>query len=136
MYIKKMISNKKIGNNTEREFASLMFKLGWWAHIFATKVVGQPFDCICANKGIVWFLDIKHVEEKDYLLHSRIEANQMNSMKMLANRGFTTLGFICFFEDDKSWYLLRYKNIDWTKNKTYKDQMEKLNKDANKTFFN
>jgi len=129
-----MTNNKAIGNSAERAFASLMFQSGWWVHIFATKVVGQPFDCICANQGVVWFVDVKHIDQgKDYLLHSRIEANQRNSMKMLANRGFTTLGFACLFDD--GWYLLRFENIDWNENKSGKDRMEKLNKNINKTFF-
>jgi hypothetical protein len=95
-------------------------------------VVGQPFDCIAANQGVVWFLDVKNVDREDYLLHSRIEANQRNSMMMLANRGFKTLGFVCLFDD--GWYLLRFADIDWIQKKTNKNKMEKLNEDANKTF--
>lgn len=132
MYINNMISNKSIGNSAEKAFASLMFQSGWWVHIFATKVVGQPFDCICANQGVVWFLDIKHVDRDDYLLHSRIEANQQNAMKMLAQRSFDTVGFVCLFDD--GWYLLRFADIDFTQKKTYKDKMVKLNQNPNKTF--
>jgi hypothetical protein len=53
-------------------------------------------------------------------------------MMMLANRGFSTLGFVCLFSD--GWYLLRFADIDWDAKKTYKDKMTKLNEDANKTF--
>jgi Holliday junction resolvase len=127
-----MISNKKIGNNAERAFAALMFNHGWWVHLFATKVVGQPFDCVCANQGVVWFVDVKNVDDKDYLAHSRIEENQHNSMKMLFNRGFRTLGFVCLFDD--GWYLLKYQDIDFSANKTYKNKMTKLNKNINETF--
>jgi hypothetical protein len=128
-----MTSNKKIGNNAESAFATLMFNHGWWVHIFATKVVGQPFDCICANQGVVWFLDVKHIDDVDYLLHSRIEANQHNAMRMLQARGFNTLGFVCLFSD--GWYLLKFANINFNEKKTNKNKMEKLKETINETFF-
>lgn len=127
-----MTNNKLVGTTVERAFASLMFQSGWWVHIFATKVVGQPFDCIAANQGVVWFLDVKNVDKEDYLLHSRIEANQKNSMMMLANRGFKTIGFVCLFDD--GWYLLRFADIEWIQKKTNKSKMEKLKNNVNETF--
>jgi penicillin-binding protein-related factor A (putative recombinase) len=127
-----MTNNKTIGKRAEYEFASLMFKSGWWVHIFAQKAVGQPFDCVCANQGVVWFVDVKNVQDKDYLLHSRFESNQINAMTMLSRRGFDTLGFVCLFSD--GWYLLRFKDIDFTDKKTTKDKMIKFNQDISKTF--
>lgn len=127
-----MTNNKTIGNKAESAFANLMFNQGWWVHIFATKVVGQPFDCICANQGVVWFLDVKHIDDVDYLLHSRIEANQHNAMRMLQARGFKTLGFVCLFND--GWYLLKFDNIDFNEKKTNKNKMEKLKQNINETF--
>ena len=132
MCMKKITHNKTLGTSVERAFAGLMFRSGWWVHLFATKAVGQPFDCICAYQGVVWFVDVKNIDGKDHLLHSRIEANQKNAMTMLKNRGFKTLGFVCLFDD--GWYLLRFQDIDFTQTKKYKDKMEKLNEDANKTF--
>jgi Holliday junction resolvase len=128
----KTTSNKSIGNQAERAFATLMHNQGWWVHIFATKVVGQPFDCIAANQGVVWFVDIKHIQDGDALLHSRFEENQINAMKMLQKRAFDTLGFVCLFGD--GWYLLRFADIDFTQKKTTKDKMIKLKEDINKTF--
>lgn len=128
-------SNKSLGTSVEKAFANLMFNAGWWVHLFATKFAGQPFDCICANQGVVWFVDVKHIQDVDYLLHSRIEANQYNAMKMLALRSFNTIGFVCFFSHDHSWYLLRLKDIDFTAKKTTKDKMERLKQNPNLTFF-
>lgn len=126
-----MTNNKTIGNQVERAFATLMHNEGWWVHIFATKVVGQPFDVIAANQGIVWFVDVKNVQDGDALLHSRMEANQINAMKMLQKRAFKTIGFVCLFDD--GWYLLLFDDIDFTRSKTTKDKMKKI-VDVNKVF--
>jgi hypothetical protein len=117
-------TQKKLGNSTEKEFASLMYSLGWWVHIFADKVNGQPFDIVMSRNNMVWFLDAKHVQDKDYFLHSRIEDNQHNAFKMLINRGTTQCGFVCKFSD--GWRLLKYQDIDHTKSKTHKDDMRQL----------
>lgn len=120
-----MYSQKKLGNATEREFATHMFNRGWWVHIFADKINGQPFDIVMSKDNTVWFLDAKHVQDKDYFLHSRIEENQKNAFTMLVNRGTTQCGFAIKFEND-GWYLLKFNEIDFTQNKTHKSQMTKL----------
>ena len=74
MYMKSNV--KKIGNQTEKDFANLMFNKGWWVHILNDKVNGQPFDIIMAKNSAVWFLDVKNVSGKNYFLHNRIEPNQ------------------------------------------------------------
>jgi len=119
----KPISNKKAGNDAEREFARLMFEKGYWVHIFADKVVGQPLDVVMSKDNMVWFVDVKNIQDKDYFLHSRIEENQHNAMKMLIKRGTTNVGFACKFND--GWYLLKYNSIDFTQKKTNKRYMIK-----------
>ena len=116
-----MYNQKRIGNSAEKEFANLMFRSGWWVHIFADKVNGQPFDIVMSKDNTVWFLDSKHVKDKDYFLHSRIEENQKNAFRMLTDRGTTQCGFVVKFSD--GWRLLRYQSIDFSKSKTSKDDM-------------
>lgn len=118
MFMKNKVSIKSLGNKVEKEFATQMYNRGWWVHLLNDKVNGQPFDVIMAKDESVWFLDVKNVQDKDYFLHSRIEDNQINSMKMLINRGMINVGFVIKFND--GWYLLKYINIDFDANKTYK----------------
>lgn len=118
MFMKNKVSIKSLGNRVEKEFATHMYDRGWWVHLLNDKVNGQPFDVIMAKDESVWFLDVKNVQDKDYFLHSRIEDNQINSMKMLINRGMINVGFVIKFND--GWYLLKYINIDFDANKTYK----------------
>ena len=119
MSTSKMANVKKIGNKVEKEFATLMFEKGWWVYLLSDKINGQPFDAIMAKDEVVWFLDIKNVQDKDYFLHSRIEPNQFTSMKMLINRGMSNVGFIIKFND--GWYLLPYKKINFEEKKTFKE---------------
>jgi hypothetical protein len=116
MYMKSNV--KKIGNQTEKDFANLMFNKGWWVHILNDKVNGQPFDIIMAKNSAVWFLDVKNVSGKNYFLHNRIEPNQKSSMKMLMKRGISNVGFVICF--DGEWYLLKYSKIDFDKPRTLK----------------
>jgi hypothetical protein len=117
-------SQKSIGNKTEIQFAEIMFKKGWWVHIFADKVNGQPFDIVMCRLEVCWFIDVKHVQDKNYFLHSRIESNQINSFKLLNARGMDNTAFVIKFSD--GWYMMKFKEIDFSKNKTEKDKMIKL----------
>jgi len=119
-----MASRKKIGNNTEKEFANLMYEKGWWVHIFADKVNGQPFDVVMSKENKVWFFDVKHIKDLEYLLHSRIEENQHNAFKMLVKRGTTNCGFACKFGE--RWYYIRYCDMNFEDKKTLKSNMSIL----------
>jgi Holliday junction resolvase len=116
---------KQIGNNTEKEFANMMFKKGWWVYMVPNKINGQPFDIIMAKNDISWFIDVKNVNNKDYFLLSRIEPNQKSSMSSLYKKGNFNIGFAIKFDDD-DWRFLRFKNIDFEKRKIYKDEIPKL----------
>jgi len=119
-----MTNVKKIGNDVEREFIDLAYKKGWWVHLFASKVNGQPFDIVMAKNGKVWFLDVKSVQGKNYFLHSRIEENQKNAMTMLYNRHIDNVGFVIKFDDE--WRFLRFSKIDWNGSRTLKRDTQPL----------
>ena len=101
-----------------------MYEKGWWVHIFADKVNGQPFDLVMSKDNTVWFLDIKHVQDKDYLLHSRMEENQINAFTMLLKRNTNQCGFAVKFHD--GWYLLRFQDVDLTQRRSTKEKMTDL----------
>jgi Holliday junction resolvase len=117
-------NQKNIGNKTEKEFAEIMFNKGWWVHLFADKISGQPFDIVMCRSEVCWFIDVKHVQDKNYFLHSRIEPNQINAFKTLNSRGMHNTSFVIKFSD--GWYMVKFKDIDFSKNKTEKDKMMKL----------
>jgi Holliday junction resolvase len=120
------MTNKKIGNTTERTIATLMHKEGWWVHLIKDKVNGQPFDMIMSKNNVTWFLDIKHIKAgQDYLPTSRIEDNQRNAMKMLEGSGTDTTGFIIYFEDD-GWFMIDNKNVRYESNRINKSEMKRL----------
>jgi len=121
------ISNKKAGNKAEKDFARFMYNKGWWVHIVADKVVGQPFDVIMSKNNKIWLLDVKNVQDKDYFLHSRIEENQHNAFKMLIKRGTNNCGFAVQFND--GWYYMSYELMNFNNKRTSKTEMIKLMKD-------
>ena len=88
-----METNKKIGNRCEKIVAKALSDRGYWVHIFAQQVSGQPCD-IVAIKGYethAKLIDVKHCTGRRFLL-SRIEPNQINSFRYA-----TSIGIPCFF---------------------------------------
>lgn len=119
-------SNKKIGNDTEKEFARLMYDKGYVVIIIPDKIAGQPCDIVMSKNNVAHFIDVKHVQDKDYFLHSRIEQNQHNTFKLLLSRGTTNCGFAIKFSNDCNWYYLPYSSINMEQKKTYKTDMIKI----------
>jgi Holliday junction resolvase len=123
---KKTMTNKKIGNTTERKIAELMHKEGWWVHLVKDKMNGQPFDLIMSKHNVTWFMDVKHVKAgQDYFPTSRIEENQRNAMKLLESCGTDKTGFIIYFEDD-GWFMIQNQNVKYESNRINKDEMKRL----------
>lgn len=120
----KTYNNKTLGNTVEKEFAQKMHKSGWWVHLLADKIHGQPLDCIMTNHGVTWFLDIKNVKSGETFDLSRIEDNQMNSMIMLWNTGIRTVGFAIKFDD--GWYILLLNKINFNEKQINKQAMRKI----------
>lgn len=120
----KTYNNKTLGNTVEKEFAQKMHKAGWWVHLLADKIHGQPLDCIMTNHGVTWFLDIKNVKSGETFDLSRIEDNQMNSMIMLWNTGIRTVGFAIKFDD--GWYILVLNKINFNEKQISKQAMRKI----------
>lgn len=120
----KTYNNKTLGNTVEKEFAQKMHKAGWWVHLLADKIHGQPLDCIMTNHGVTWFLDIKNVKSGEMFDLSRIEDNQMNSMIMLWNTGIRTVGFAIKFDD--GWYILVLNKINFNEKQINKQAMRKI----------
>ena len=74
------MSNKKIGNDFEREFCEIISERGFWVHNFAQNQDGQPADVIAVKNNTPYIIDCK-VCEKGIFRLSRIEENQILSMQ-------------------------------------------------------
>lgn len=81
-------SNKKMGNDFERDLAQILFTRKYWVHNLAQKQSGQPADLIAVYKGHAFLIDAK-VCSRDVFDKRRIEPNQHTAMSM--------------------WYLLNYE---------------------------
>lgn len=99
---------------------------GYWVYRLPNTQAGQPFDVIVAKGDETWFFDVKHVKGKDYIVHSRFEVNQLNTFRMMQNRNINKTGFVIKFFGEEGYYLLFYKNIDLSQDRTHKSKMVKL----------
>lgn len=81
-----MPTNKKIGNDFEREFCELLAAEGFWVHNLAMNSAGQPADVIAVRNGKAFLIDCKHCSGKGFDLR-RIEENQQFAMKLWEERG-------------------------------------------------
>lgn len=84
--MKKELTNKKLGNDFEKEFCQLLFDQGWWVHNMAQNSAGQPADVIAVKDHKALLIDCKVCTRKGFAL-SRVEENQHLSMDLWSERG-------------------------------------------------
>lgn len=74
-------SNKKVGNDFEKELCDMLASEGFWAHNMAQNKDGQPADIIAVKQGKAFLIDCKDCQGTAFDL-SRIEENQDLSMDL------------------------------------------------------
>jgi len=74
-------SNKKMGNDFEREFCKMLSHFGFWVHNMAQNQAGQPADVIAVRNHRAYLIDCKVCTGRGFTL-SRIEDNQELSMSL------------------------------------------------------
>lgn len=99
-----MLSNKKKGSKFEEEFAELLGKNGFWAHVIAPnpKDGSQPFDVQAQKHGKAYNFDCKTVAGQKFLLR-RIEENQEKAFTKLASCGSHNNYFVFKRQDGSIW---------------------------------
>ena len=80
------MSNKKLGNDFERELCDILSENGFWVHNFTQNQAGQPADIIAVRDGIATLIDAKVCSNNKFKLE-RIEENQNLSMKLWTECG-------------------------------------------------
>lgn len=81
------MSNRKIGNGFEQEFAEILSRHGYWVHIIAQRSEGQPADIIAVKNGRAYLIDCKVCSTKRGFDLSRIEENQLFAMRLWSKCG-------------------------------------------------
>ena len=93
-------SNKKVGNDFEKELCDMLASEGFWAHNMAQNSAGQPADVIAVRNGKAYLIDCK-VCVNDTFPFSRIESNQHTAMTLWKQS-----------ENDYGWFALQLSNKD------------------------
>lgn len=76
-----MNTNKKEGNEFEREFCDMLAEHGFWALNVPQYKAGQPADIVAAKDGKAYLIDCKVCSRRGFVL-SRVEDNQRSAMTL------------------------------------------------------
>lgn len=76
------MSNKKIGNDFEKELCEVLAEYGFWVHNFTQNQDGQPADIIAVKNKKAYLIDCKVCSTKKGFDLSRMEENQDLSMEL------------------------------------------------------
>lgn len=75
------MTNKKLGNDFENEFAWYLFDRGFFVHRCTQNSAGQPADMIAVKGSRCFLIDCKVCTGKSFPL-SRVEDNQYSAMTL------------------------------------------------------
>lgn len=92
------MSNKKLGNQFEAEFAEILANEGFWVHLLAQNAAGQPADVIAVKDGEAYLIDCKVCSNGKFPF-TRIEDNQEWAMELWRDSG-----------NDNGWFALKFGN--------------------------
>lgn len=105
---------KKIGNICEKNALEFLKERGWWCHLFASTTSGQPCDVVAIRNNVAMLVDIKHCNQ-DTFSFARVESNQESCFAYAEIKGNTHTGFVIYFEKQKDFYFLSYKDFVYLK---------------------
>ena len=93
------MSNKKVGNDFEREFCEILSENGFWVHNFTQNQAGQPADVIAVRDGKAFLIDCKVCSTGRFQL-KRIEENQQLAMEHWLDMGNDEVWFALKLDDN------------------------------------
>lgn len=105
-------SNKKIGDDFEKEYARILKNKGYWVTFLTPKrhIGSQPCDLIAIKNDKAILIDCKTCKTHLFPI-SRIEENQRQAFKRYLKCGNTT--FILVIKYNNKIYEINMKNIDF-----------------------
>lgn len=104
------MTNKKLGNDFEREFARYLMNNGYWVLNVPQRADGQPADLIAVKNEKAALIDCKVCSRKGFPL-SRIEPNQRTSMSYWTDCG-NGCGWFAIKRNDQKIYMLSLIGLD------------------------
>lgn len=105
-----MINVKKIGDKTENLLLKEISKFGYWCHLFAYNISGQPCDVVALKENKSFLIDVKHCKG-DCFVTSRIEPNQHACFKYASSLNINC-GFALYNQVDNTFYWLDYRLVE------------------------
>ena len=105
------MSNKKIGNDFEKEFAEILRRKGYWVTMLTPKqhIGSQPADLIAIKDNKPILIDCKTCKTK-YFQINRIEQNQWLAYERYKKCGNTD--FVLAIKYNKKIYMIPLEVID------------------------
>lgn len=106
-------SNKRLGNDFEKEFANILSEMGYWVTMLTPKthIGSQPADLIAIKNNKPILVDCKTCDSCLFPL-SRIEENQIQASKKYFKCGNT--GYYIVIKYKKDIYTIPIDTIDFT----------------------
>lgn len=87
-------SNKTSGNRFEQDFADILAKNGFWAHVMQQNKAGQPADIVAIRGKFRTLIDCKEISDlSDGFPFKRVEENQRLAMEKF----FKVAHELCYF---------------------------------------
>jgi Holliday junction resolvase len=115
-----MATNKKLGNDFEREFCKILAEDGFWTHNMAQNQAGQPADVLAVRNGKAYLIDCKVCSGKGFST-SRIEENQTLAMSEWYTRGNGVAWFAIKFRDSDEVYMIPHLRFVFDKRTVYSE---------------
>lgn len=106
-------SNKKLGNDFEKEFAQILADDGYWVTMLTPKthIGSQPADLIAVKDNRAYLVDCKTCNSYLFPLN-RIEQNQIEASKKYFKCGNTAYYIAIKYKEDI--YVIPIDTIDFT----------------------
>lgn len=104
------MKQKKIGNDTESKCLQMLQDNGYWCHLFAYNKNGQPCDIVAIKNNTALLIDVKHCSEERFEFKN-IQPNQLSCFEYAQSCGNNYVGFMIYFEKEKTWKWLPYSAV-------------------------
>lgn len=104
------MSNKKIGEDFEKELLEILKLNNFWATKLKEKEIGGPFDIVATKNNLFFSLEAKNIKKGTKFQTSRIEPNQISAFKRLSEVGSSNYSFFVFKAENEV-FLIHSKDV-------------------------
>lgn len=90
------MSNKKVGEDFEKELLNILKENGFWATKLKEKETGGPFDIVATKNNTFFSIEAKNIIKGTKFPKSRVEPNQIMAFKRLFEVGSDKYDYFAF----------------------------------------